>query len=59
MNIDEITLEDIREHRPDLYQEIAKEVLAASQLISDDEIDDLIKPLVMLGKRKQTQNLIH
>ena len=46
MNIDEITIEDIRVHRPDLYQEIAKEVVEASRLISDDEITNLIKPLV-------------
>ena len=39
MDINDITIEDIRVLRPDLYDEISKEVIKASQVISDEEWD--------------------
>ena len=39
MDINDITIEDIRVLRPDLYDEISKEVIKASQVTIDDEWD--------------------
>jgi hypothetical protein len=57
MDINDLTIDDIREQRPDLYQEIAKEVLKASEIISDDEIANLIKPLVEDWKEETNSKL--
>lgn len=45
MDINDITIENIRLLRPDLYDEISKEAIKASQIISDEEVEELIKPL--------------
>ena len=45
MDIKDITLEDIREHRPDLYQEIANEAIRIPRIVTDDEVEEIIKPL--------------
>ncbi len=45
MDINDITIEDIRVLRPDLYDEISKEVIKASQVISDEEVQEIVKPL--------------
>lgn len=45
MDLKNITLEDIREQRPDLYQEIAKEVTQIPHIVTDEEVEEIIKPL--------------
>ena len=45
MDINDITIENIRLLRPDLYDEISKEVIKASQVISDEEVQEIVKPL--------------
>ena len=46
MDINEITIEDIRAQRPDLYEEISNEAIQASQVVSDEEVEELVKPLI-------------
>ena len=45
MDINDITIEDIRELRPDLYQEIVKEATRIPQVVTDDDVEEIIKPL--------------
>jgi hypothetical protein len=45
MDMNDITIEDIRILRPDLYDEITKEAIQASQVISDEEVEEIVKPL--------------
>lgn len=45
MDIKDITIEDIREQRPDLYQEIVKEATRIPQVVTDDDVEEIIKPL--------------
>ncbi len=45
MDINDITIEDIRVLRPDLYHEISEEAIKASQVVIDEEIEEIIKPL--------------
>ena len=45
MDIKDITLEDIREHRPDLYQEIVDEASKIPRIVTDGEVEEIIKPL--------------
>ena len=45
MELKDITIEDIREQRPDLYQEIAKEATRIPRVVTDDEVEEYIKPL--------------
>ena len=45
MDIKDITIEDIREHRPDLYKEIANEAIKIPRIVTDDEVEEIIKPL--------------
>jgi len=45
MEFKDVTIEDIREQRPDLYQEIVNEATQIPRVVKDDEIEEIIKPL--------------
>ena len=45
MDINDLTIDDIREQRPDLYQEIVKKAKHTPRLVTDDDVEEIIKPL--------------
>ena len=58
MDINDITIEDIRVLRPDLYHEISKEAIKASQVVSDEEIEEIIKPIFDELKEETNRRLV-
>ena len=58
MDINDITIEDIRVLRPDLYHEISKEAIKASQVVSDEEIEEIIKPFFDELKEETNRRLV-
>jgi len=57
MDINDLTIDDIREQRPDLYQEIVKKAKHTPRLVTDDDVEEIIKPLFTEFK-EETENRV-
>ena len=57
MDINDLTIEDIREQRPDLYREIVMKAKRTPRLVTVDDVEDIIKPLFIEFK-KETENRV-
>ena len=52
MDIKDITLEDLKEQRPDLYQMIIEERRAKPLFVNEDDIETILKPLFSEFERR-------
>ena len=52
MDINDLTIDDIREQRPDLYQEIVKKAKHTPCLVTDDDVEEIIKRSSEMGIKR-------